>query len=128
LAIAASAYAAIGSPLLMYITADSKTPMMTPHPENKFVSPALAVIAVTYAVRNWSRLFVIDCGMASAEEIALLEPASCTASFVSSQSERDRWLASFADTAAFTQVVRQPSPTDPGQKKCGVDVQLIKSA
>ena len=29
---------------------------MTPHPENKFVWPALAVIAVIYAVRNWSRL------------------------------------------------------------------------
>jgi hypothetical protein len=44
----------------------------------------------------------------------------------SRQSERDRWLASFADTAAFTRVIREPSPTNPGQKKSRVDVQLVK--
>jgi transposase len=70
---------------------------------------------------------VMDRGMASAENIALLESRKLHYVIASRQSERDRWLASFADTAAFTQVIREPSPTNPGQKKSRVDVQLVRS-
>jgi transposase len=70
---------------------------------------------------------VMDRGMASAENIALLESRKLHYIIASRQSERDRWLASFADDVAFTQVIRQPSPTNPNQKKTRVDVQLVRS-
>jgi len=70
---------------------------------------------------------VMDRGMASAENIALLESRKLHYIIASRQSERDRWLAAFADTLAFAQVIRQPSPTNPGQKKTRVDVQLVRS-
>ncbi len=69
---------------------------------------------------------VMDRGMASAENIRLLESRKLHYIIASRQSERDLWLASFADTVAFTQVIRQPSPTNPGQKKSRVDVQLVR--
>ena len=70
---------------------------------------------------------VMDRGMASAENIALLASRKFHYIIASRQSERDRWLASFADDVAFTQVIRQPSPTNPNQKKTRVDVQLVRS-
>lgn len=70
---------------------------------------------------------VMDRGLASAKNIALLESRKLHYIIASRQSERDRWLASFADTVAFTQVIREPSPTNPGQKKTRVDVQLVHS-
>jgi transposase len=70
---------------------------------------------------------VMDRGMASAENVALLGSRKLHYIIASRQSERDRWLASFADDVAFTQVIRQPSPTNPNQKKTRVDVQLVRS-
>lgn len=70
---------------------------------------------------------VMDRGLASAKNIALLESRKLHYVIASRQSERDRWLASFADTVAFTQVIREPSPTNPAQKKTRVDVQLVQS-
>ena len=70
---------------------------------------------------------VMDRGMASAANIALLESRKLHYVIASRQSERDRWLAAFADTVAFTQVIREPSPTNPGQRKSRVDVQLVRS-
>src|SRR5215467_3018837 len=70
---------------------------------------------------------VMDRGLASAKNIAQLESRKLHYIIASRQSERDRWLASFADTVAFTQVIREPSPTNPGQKKTRVDVQLVRS-
>ena len=70
---------------------------------------------------------VMDRGMASAENILLLESRKLHYIIASRQTERDRWLASFADEVAFTQVIRQPSPTNPNQKKTRVDVQLVRS-
>jgi transposase len=69
----------------------------------------------------------MDRGLASAKNIALLESRKLHYVIASRQSERDRWLASFADTVAFTQVIREPSPTNPAQKKTRVDVQLVQS-
>src|SRR5215468_2509069 len=70
---------------------------------------------------------VMDRGLASAKKIALLASRKLHYIIASRQSERDRWLASFADTVAFTQVIREPSPTNPGQKKTRLDVQLVQS-
>ena len=70
---------------------------------------------------------VMDRGMASAENIVLLESRKLHYIIASRQTERDRWLASFADDVAFTRVIRQPSPTNPNQKKTRVDVQLVRS-
>jgi transposase len=70
---------------------------------------------------------VMDRGMASAENVALLGSRKLHYIIASRQSERDRWLASFADDVAFTQVIRQPSPTNPHQKKTRVDVQMVRS-
>lgn len=70
---------------------------------------------------------VMDRGMASAENILLLESRKLHYIIASRQTERDRWLASFAEDVAFTQVIRQPSPTNPNQKKSRVDVQLVRS-
>jgi transposase len=70
---------------------------------------------------------VMDRGMASAENVALLASRKLHYIIASRQSERDRWLASFSDNVAFTQVIRQPSPTNPNQKKTRVDVQLVRS-
>lgn len=70
---------------------------------------------------------VMDRGMASAENILLLESRRLHYIIASRQTERDRWLASFADDVAFTPVIRQPSPTNPNQKKTRVDVQLVRS-
>ena len=70
---------------------------------------------------------VMDRGMASAENILLLESRKLHYIIASRQTERDRWLASFADDVAFTQVIRQPSPTNLNQKKTRVDVQLVRS-
>jgi transposase len=69
---------------------------------------------------------VMDRGMASAENILLLESRKLHYMIASRQTERDRWLASFADDVAFTPVIRQPSPTNPNQKKTRVDVQLVR--
>jgi transposase len=70
---------------------------------------------------------VMDRGMASAENILLLASRKLHYIIASRQTERDRWLASFADDVAFTRVIRQPSPTNPNQKKTRVDVQLVRS-
>ena len=70
---------------------------------------------------------VMDRGMASAENILLLKSRKLHYIIASRQTERDRWLASFAEDVAFTPVIRHPSPTNPNQKKTRVDVQLVRS-
>jgi transposase len=69
---------------------------------------------------------VIDRGMASAENIDLIKNRGLHYIVASRQTERDEWLATFADDVGFTQVIRQPSPTNPYQKKTRVDVQFVK--
>jgi transposase len=68
---------------------------------------------------------VIDRGLASADNIALIKSRNLHYIVASRQSERDRWLATFADDVGFSEVIRQPSPTNPHQKKTRVDVQFI---
>ena len=69
---------------------------------------------------------VIDRGFASADNIALLKSRNLHYIVASRQSERDAWLATFADDVGFTQVIRQPSPTNPHQKKTRIDVQFVE--
>src|SRR5262245_21810371 len=68
---------------------------------------------------------VMDRGLASAEAIALLKKRQLHYVVAGRQSERERWLATFADEVGFTPVIRQPSPTNPKQNKSRVDVQLV---
>lgn len=67
---------------------------------------------------------VIDRGIASAANLALLKHRELHYVVAARQSERDRWLANFADETRFTPVFREPSPTNPGQQKTRVDVQM----
>src|SRR5262245_49098203 len=54
--ISACVYVVIVSPLLIFATTGyALSTIMTPRPENKIIWPALAVIAVVLAARNWSR-------------------------------------------------------------------------
>ena len=69
---------------------------------------------------------VIDRGLASADNIALLKSRNLHYIVASRQSERDAWLATFADDVGFTKVIRQPSPTNPHQKKTRIDVQFVE--
>jgi transposase len=69
---------------------------------------------------------VIDRGLASAENIALIKSRNLHYIVASRQTERDQWLATFADNVAFSEVIRQPSPTNPHQKKTRVDVEFVK--
>jgi transposase len=67
---------------------------------------------------------VIDRGLASAANIAVLQQRKLHYVVAARQSERDQWLANFDDHRSFTPVLRSPSPTNPGQKKSRVDVQM----
>jgi hypothetical protein len=69
---------------------------------------------------------VIDRGLASADNIALLKSHNLHYIVASRQSERNQWLASFTDDVGFTELIRQPSPTNPHQKKTRVDVQFVE--
>jgi transposase len=67
---------------------------------------------------------VIDRGLASADNLALFKPRKLHYVVAARQSERDHWLANFADETGFTPVLRNPSPTNPAQKKSRVEVQM----
>jgi hypothetical protein len=54
--IAACVYAAIVSPLLIYVTTGPSTSIMAPRVENKIFWAALAAISVVLVIRSWSRL------------------------------------------------------------------------
>ncbi len=69
---------------------------------------------------------VMDRGLASAQNIALLESRELHYIIASRQSERNRWLATFTDEVGFTEVIRQPSPANPHQRKSRVDVQFVR--
>lgn len=67
---------------------------------------------------------VVDRGLASAANIAMLQQRKLHYVVAARQSERDQWLANFDDHHSFTPVLRSPSPTNPRQKKSRVDVQM----
>lgn len=65
---------------------------------------------------------VIDRGMAFDENLAEIRARGLHYVVASRQPERDRWLADFEDVDGFTQVLREPSPLNPGQRKTTVEV------
>jgi transposase len=65
---------------------------------------------------------VVDRGMAQPENIAELRRRKLHYLVAASQKERDRYLAEFETGDGFEEVIRQPSPRNPCQKKSSVRV------
>jgi transposase len=65
---------------------------------------------------------VVDRGMAFAENIAELRRRKLHYVIAAGPKERDRLLAEFETADGFEEVIRQPSPRNPGQKKSSVRV------
>jgi transposase len=70
---------------------------------------------------------VVDRGMAFAENITELRRRKLHYVVAAGQKERDRLLAEFETVDGFEEVVRQPSPRNPGQKKSSVRVKAHPS-
>lgn len=70
---------------------------------------------------------VVDRGMAFPENIAELRRRKLHYVVAAAQKERDRLLAEFETVDGFEEVVRQPSPRNPGQKKSSVRVKAHPS-
>ena len=71
---------------------------------------------------------VVDRGMAYDENIAQIKARKLHYLVASRQPERTRWLAEFADPEGFTEVLRQPSPRNPAQKKSLVEVKIRRDS
>jgi transposase len=65
---------------------------------------------------------VVDRGMAFAENIAELRRRTLHYVVAAGQKDRDRLLAEFETVDGFEEVIRQPSPRNPSQKKSSVRV------
>jgi len=65
---------------------------------------------------------VVDRGMAHTENIAELQRRKLHYVVAARQKERDRLLAEFETIDGFEEVIRQPSPRNPSQKKSSVRV------
>jgi transposase len=70
---------------------------------------------------------VVDRGMAFPENIAELRRRKLHYVVAARQKERDRLLAEFETADGFEEVIRQPSPRNPGQKKSSVRVKAHPS-
>jgi transposase len=70
---------------------------------------------------------VVDRGMAFTENIAELRRRKLHYVVAAGQKERDRLLAEFETVDGFEEVVRRPSPRNPGQKKSSVRVKAHPS-
>ena len=70
---------------------------------------------------------VVDRGMAFAENIAELRRRTLHYVVAAGQKDRDRLLAEFETVDGFEEVIRQPSPRNPGQKKSSVRVKAHPS-
>ena len=70
---------------------------------------------------------VVDRGMAFAENIAELRRRKLHYVVAAGQKERDRLLAEFETVDGFDEVIRQPSPRNPSQKKSSVRVKAHHS-
>jgi transposase len=70
---------------------------------------------------------VIDRGMAFAENIAELRRRKLHYVVAAGPKERDRLLAEFEEVDGFMEVIRRPSPRNPGQRKSSVRVKARTS-
>jgi len=69
---------------------------------------------------------VIDRGMADAISLATIRQAGLHYIVATRQNERQRFLADFEQFEAFTEIIREPSPTNPGQHKSMVRVRRLE--
>ena len=67
---------------------------------------------------------VVDRGMAYDDNLKEITDRGLHYIVASRQSERDLWLADFEDTEGFEEVIRQPSPRNPFQKKSHIQVKM----
>ena len=67
---------------------------------------------------------VVDRGMAHDDNLKEITDRNLHYMVASRQSERDEWLADFEDTEGFEEVIRQPSPRNPFQKKSRIQVKM----
>jgi transposase len=67
---------------------------------------------------------VVDRGMAYDDNLKEITDRKLHYIVASRQSERDVWLADFEDTQGFEDVIRQPSPRNPFQKKSHIQVKM----
>ena len=65
---------------------------------------------------------VVDRGLAYAENLAEIKARNLHYVIATRQPERDAWLDDFEEAAGFEEVLREPSPGNPGQKKSTVRV------
>jgi transposase len=67
---------------------------------------------------------VVDRGMSGKEEMEKIQARGLHYLVAMRQTERDQWLEEFENDEGFQQVLRQPSPTNPYQKKSNIEVKL----
>jgi len=67
---------------------------------------------------------VVDRGMSGKEEIEKIQARGLHYLVAMRQTERDQWLEEFENDEGFQQVLREPSPTNPHQKKSNIEVKL----
>ena len=70
---------------------------------------------------------VVDRGMAFEENLEQLRARGLRYLVASRQQERTRWLAEFETLEGFDEVIREPSPRNPKQKKTKVEVKLKRT-
>ncbi|MEK6574205.1 MAG: IS1634 family transposase [Chloroflexota bacterium] len=67
---------------------------------------------------------VVDRGLSGKEEIKKIQARGLHYLVAMRQTERDQWLEEFENDEGFQQVLREPSPTNPYQKKSNIEVKL----
>ena len=73
------------------------------------------------------QMVVVDRGMAFEENLEQLRTRGLHYLVASRQGERTRWLAEFETLEGFDEVIREPSPRNPRQKKTKVEVKLKRT-
>ena len=69
---------------------------------------------------------VVDRGMADAPSLAAIREAGLHYIVATRQNERQSFLADFEQLDAFAEIIREPSPTNPGQVKSKVQVRRLQ--
>ena len=73
------------------------------------------------------QMVAVDRGMAFEENLEQLRSRGLHYLVASRQGERTRWLAEFETLKGFDEVIREPSPRNPRQKKTKVEVKLKRT-
>lgn len=78
-----------------------------------------------FALRTGDTI-VVDRGMADAPSLAAIREAGLHYIVATRQNERQSFLADFEQLDAFAEIIREPSPTNPGQVKSKVQVRCLE--